>query len=157
MEEEQPLPDLIVADGGKGQMEVIREAVQDELGLNIPIAGLAKNDRHRTNELLYGFPARVIGLKTDSELFRVLTQLQDEVHRFAITFHKEKRSKRLLHSELDNIKGVGEKTRDELLKHFKSVKRLQEATEQDIASVTGPSKAKIIYQHFHAESLVDSE
>jgi excinuclease ABC subunit C len=157
VEEEQPLPDLIVADGGKGQMEVIREAVQDELGLDIPIAGLAKNDRHRTNELLYGFPARVIGLKTDSELFRVLTQLQDEVHRFAITFHKEKRSKRLLHSELDNIKGVGEKTRDELLKHFKSVKRLQEATEQDIASVTGPSKARITYQHFHAESLVDSE
>ena len=157
LDEEQPLPDLIVADGGKGQMEVIRQAVQDELGLDIPIAGLAKNDRHRTNELLYGFPARVIGMKTDSELFRVLTQLQDEVHRFAITFHKEKRSKRLLHSELDNIKGIGEKTRDELLKHFKSVKRIQEATETDITSVIGSAKARIIYQHFHAESLVDSE
>ena len=156
-EEEQPLPDLIVADGGKGQMEVIRQAVQDELGLDIPIAGLAKNDRHRTNELLYGFPARVIGIKTDSELFRTLTHLQDEVHRFAITFHKEKRSKHQLHSELDDIKGIGPKTRDTLLNHFKSVKRIREATEKDVAAVIGQAKAEIIYQHFHKESLVDSE
>jgi len=157
VEEEQPLPDLVVADGGKGQMEVIRQAIQDELGLDIPIAGLAKNDRHRTNELLYGFPPRVIGLKTDSELFRTLTHLQDEVHRFAITFHKDKRSKHQLHSELDDIKGIGPKTRDELLQHFKSVKRIKETAEKDIATVIGPAKATIIYQHFHAESLVDSE
>ena len=157
VEEEQPLPDLVVADGGKGQMEVIRQAIQDELGLDIPIAGLAKNDRHRTNELLYGFPPRVIGLKTDSELFRALTHLQDEVHRFAITFHKDKRSKHQLHSELDDIKGIGPKTRDELLQHFKSVKRIKETAEKDIATVIGPAKATIIYQHFHAESLVDSE
>ena len=157
VDEEQPLPDLVVADGGKGQMEVIRQAIQDELGLDIPIAGLAKNDRHRTNELLYGFPPRVIGLKTDSELFRALTHLQDEVHRFAITFHKDKRSKHQLHSELDDIKGIGPKTRDELLQHFKSVKRIKETAEKDIASVIGPAKATIIYQHFHAESLVDSE
>ena len=157
VEEEQPLPDLVVADGGKGQMEVIRQAIQDELGLDIPIAGLAKNDRHRTNELLYGFPPRVIGLKTDSELFRTLTHLQDEVHRFAITFHKDKRSKHQLHSELDDIKGIGSKTRDELLQHFKSVKRIKETAEKDIAMVIGPAKATIIYQHFHAESLVDSE
>ncbi len=155
--EEEPLPDLIVADGGKGQMEVIRQAVQDELGLDIPIAGLAKNDRHRTNELLYGFPPRVIGLKTDSELFRALTHLQDEVHRFAITFHQDKRSKHQLHSELDNIKGIGPKTRDELLKQFKSVKRIREASEKDIAKVVGQAKGAIIYQYFHKESLVDSE
>ena len=127
IEEQQPLPDLIVADGGKGQMEVIRQAVQDELGLDIPIAGLAKDDKHRTNELLFGFPARVIGMKDTSELFRVLTHLQDEVHRFAITFHREKRSKHALHSELDNIKGIGPKTRDELLNSLKSVKRIREA------------------------------
>ena len=149
IEEEQPLPDLIVADGGKGQMEVIRQAIQDELGLDIPIAGLAKNDRHRTNELLYGFPARVIGLKTDSELFRVLTQLQDEVHRFAITFHKNKRSKHQIHSELDDIKGIGPKTINELLKHFKSVKRIREAELNTISEVIGQAKAQIIYHHFH--------
>ena len=149
IEEEQPLPDLIVADGGKGQMEVIRQAIQDELGLDIPIAGLAKNDRHRTNELLYGFPARVIGLKADSELFRVLTQLQDEVHRFAITFHKNKRSKHQIHSELDDIKGIGPKTINELLKHFKSVKRIREAELNTISEVIGQAKAQIIYHHFH--------
>jgi excinuclease ABC subunit C len=149
IEEEQPLPDLIVADGGKGQMEVIRQAVQDELGLDIPIAGLAKNDRHRTNELLYGFPPRVVGLKTDSELFRVLTQLQDEVHRFAITFHREKRSKRALHSELDDIKGIGTKTRDELLNALKSVKRIREAELTLLEEIIGTSKAQIVYQHFH--------
>ena len=149
LEEEQPLPDLIVADGGKGQMEVIRQAVQDELGQDIPIAGLAKNDRHRTNELLYGFPPRVVGLKTNSELFRVLTQLQDEVHRFAITFHREKRSKRALHSELDDIKGIGPKTRDELLNALKSVKRIQEAELAKLEEIIGASKAEIVYQHFH--------
>ena len=149
LEEEQPLPDLIVADGGKGQMEVIRQAVQDELGLDIPIAGLAKNDRHRTNELLYGFPPRVVGLKTNSELFRVLTQLQDEVHRFAITFHREKRSKRALHSELDDIKGIGPKTRDELLNALKSVKRIRVAELATLEEIIGASKAENVYQHFH--------
>lgn len=149
LEEEQPLPDLIVADGGKGQMEVIRQAVQDELGQDIPIAGLAKNDRHRTNELLYGFPPRVVGLKTNSELFRVLTQLQDEVHRFAITFHREKRSKHALHSELDDIKGIGPKTRDELLNALKSVKRIRVAELATLEGIIGASKAGIVYQHFH--------
>lgn len=151
-EEEQPLPDLIVADGGKGQMEVIRQAVQDELGLDIPIAGLAKNDRHRTNELLYGFPPRVVGIKDTSELFRVLTHLQDEVHRFAITFHREKRSKHALHSELDNIKGIGPKTRDELLNSLKSVKRIREAEREQLEAVIGTAKAKIVYEHFHPET-----
>jgi excinuclease ABC subunit C len=149
LNEEEPLPDLIVADGGKGQMEVIRQAVQDELGLDIPIAGLAKNDRHRTNELLYGFPPRVVGMKDTSELFRVLTQLQDEVHRFAIEFHRDKRSKRALHSELDNIKGIGPKTRDELLNGLKSVKQIKEAPLGKIAEIIGTAKAKIIYEHFH--------
>ena len=151
MTEGEPLPDLIVADGGKGQMEVIRQAVQDELGLDIPIAGLAKDDRHRTNELLYGFPPRVVGMKDTSELFRVLTQLQDEVHRFAITFHRDKRSKHALHSELDNIKGIGPKTRDELLNGLKSVKKIKEASQKQIAELIGAAKAKIIYQYFHTE------
>ena len=155
LEEEQPLPDLIVADGGKGQMEVIRQAVQDELGLDIPIAGLAKNDRHRTNELLYGFPPRVIGLKDTSELFRVMTQLQDEVHRFAINFHRDKRSKRALQSELDNIKGIGPKTRDELLNTLKSVKNIKEATLEKLTEAIGASKAKIVLAYFHQEDLVD--
>ena len=149
LDEEQPLPDLIVADGGKGQMEVIRQAVQDELRLDIPIAGLAKNDKHRTNELLYGFPPRVVGMKDTSELFRVLTQLQDEVHRFAIEFHRNKRSKRALHSELDDIKGIGPKTRDELLNGLKSVKQIKEATQEKIAELIGPAKAKIVYEYFH--------
>ena len=157
IQEQQPLPDLIVADGGKGQMEVIRQAIQNELGLDIPIAGLAKNERHRTNELLFGFPTRVIGLKTDSELFRVLTLLQDEVHRFAITFHQEKRSKHQLHSELDDIKGIGPKTKNELLKHFKSVKRIREAELNDITNIIGQAKAQIIHQHFHKDNLVVSE
>jgi excinuclease ABC subunit C len=151
-EEEQPLPDLIVADGGKGQMEVIRQAVQDELGLDIPIAGLAKDNRHRTNELLYGFPPRVIGMKTNSELFRVLTQLQDEVHRFAITFHREKRSKHALHSELDDIKGIGPKTREELLNHFKTVKRIREESLETLSAVIGTAKATIIHRYFHTEN-----
>lgn len=150
-EEDQPLPDLIVADGGKGQMEVIRQAVQDELGLDIPIAGLAKDNRHRTNELLYGFPPRVIGMKTNSELFRVLTQLQDEVHRFAITFHREKRSKSALHSELDNIKGIGPKTRDDLLKALKSVKRIQDASLEELSKIIGQTKGQMVFQHFHQE------
>jgi len=149
LEEQQPLPDLIVADGGKGQMEVIRQAVQDELGIDIPIAGLAKNDKHRTNELLYGFPPRVIGIKDTSELFRVLTQLQDEVHRFAITFHRDKRSKRALHSELDDIKGVGSKTRDALLNSLKSVKKIREADLSVLAEIIGSAKAKIVFTHFH--------
>ena len=149
IQEEQPLPDLIVADGGKGQMEVIRQAVQDELGLDIPIAGLAKNDRHRTNELLYGFPPRVVGIKDTSELFKVLTHLQDEVHRFAITFHREKRSKHALHSELDDIKGIGPRTRDELLKALKSVKRIGETELSVLEGIIGAAKAEIVYQHFH--------
>ena len=149
LEEEQPLPDLIVADGGKGQMEVIREVIQDELNLDIPIAGLAKDDRHRTNELLYGFPPMTIALKTDSELFHVLTQLQDEVHRFAITFHREKRSKHALQSELDNIPGIGPKTRDSLLNALKSVRKVREANVQELATVIGPAKAQIVYEHFH--------
>ena len=148
VEEGEPLPDLIVADGGKGQMEVIREVIQDELKLDIPIAGLAKDNRHRTNELLYGFPPRVIGLKTDSELFHVLTQLQDEVHRFAITFHREKRSKHALHSELDDIKGIGPKTRDLLIDKLKSVKRIKEADIQTISGIIGASKAAIVHDYF---------
>ena len=151
IQEQLPLPDLIVADGGKGQMEVIREVIQDELGLDIPIAGLAKNEHHRTNELLYGFPPMSVQLKTDSELFHVLTQLQDEVHRFAITFHREKRSKRALHSELDNIPGVGPKTRDGLLNGLKSVCRIREADIETLAAIVGPAKAQIVYNHFHAQ------
>ena len=150
IEEEQPLPDLIIADGGKGQMEVIREVIQDELNLDIPIAGLAKDDRHRTNELLYGFPPMKIALKVESELFHVLTHIQDEVHRFAITFHRDKRSKRALHSELDNIKGIGPKTRDGLLNALKSVKKIREAELSTLSDIIGPAKAKIVYQHFHS-------
>ena len=151
MQEQLPLPDLIVADGGKGQMEVIREVIQDELQLDIPIAGLAKDNRHRTNELLYGFPPLSIQLKTDSELFHVLTQLQDEVHRFAIEFHRNKRSKRALESELDNIKGVGPKGRDALLNGLKSVRRIREADVKTLAAIVGPAKAQIVYNHFHAQ------
>ena len=151
MQEQLPLPDLIVADGGKGQMEVIREVIQDELQLDIPIAGLAKDNRHRTNELLYGFPPMSIQLKTDSELFHVLTQLQDEVHRFAIEFHRNKRSKRALESELDNIKGIGPKGRDALLNSLKSVRRIREADVKTLAAIVGPAKAQIVYNHFHAQ------
>ena len=149
VDEEQPLPDLIIADGGKGQMEVIRQVIQDELNLDIPIAGLAKDDRHRTNELLYGFPPIHVALKTDSELFHVLTHIQDEVHRFAIEFHRNKRSKRALHSELDDIKGIGPKTRDELLNALKSVKKIREAELPTLSDIVGPAKAQIIYHHFH--------
>ena len=150
IEEEQPLPDLIIADGGKGQMEIIRQVIQDELNLDIPIAGLAKDDRHRTNELLYGFPPMKIALKVESELFHVLTQIQDEVHRFAITFHRDKRSKRALHSEMDDIKGIGPKTRDELLNALKSVKKIREADLPTLSDIIGPAKAKIVYEHFHS-------
>ena len=143
-----PLPDLIITDGGRGQMEVVREVVEDELHLHIPIAGLAKDDRHRTNELLFGFPPVVVGLKADSELFRVLTQIQDELHRYAITFHRDKRSKHALHSELDDITGIGPKTRDALLKAFKSVKRIKGATLDQLATAIGPSKANTVYRHF---------
>ena len=151
IQEQLPLPDLIVADGGKGQMEVIREVIQDELHLDIPIAGLAKDNRHRTNELLYGFPPISIQLKTDSELFHVLTQLQDEVHRFAIEFHRNKRSKRALESELDSIKGIGPKGRDALLNGLKSVRRIREADKKTLAAIVGPAKAQIVYNHFHAQ------
>ena len=149
LDEEEPLPDLIIADGGKGQMEVIRQVIQDELDLDIPIAGLAKDDRHRTNELLYGFPPIHVALKTDSELFHVLTHIQDEVHRFAIEFHRNKRSKRALTSELDNIKGIGPKTRDELLNSLKSVKKIREADLETLSNLIGPAKAQIVYGYFH--------
>ena len=149
--EEEPLPDLIIADGGKGQMEVIRQVIQDELNRDIPIAGLAKDDRHRTNELLYGFPPIHVALKTDSELFHVLTQIQDEVHRFAIEFHRNKRSKRALHSELDDIPGVGPKTRDGLLNGLKSVKKIREANLETLSDLIGPSKAEIVFQYFHQD------
>ena len=142
------LRDLIITDGGQGQMSVVREVVEGELHLDIPIAGLAKDDRHRTNELLYGWPPVVVGMKTDSELFHLLTHMQDEVHRFAITFHRDKRSKHALHSELDDIKGIGPKTKDLLLKELKTVKRIKEASIEEIAAIIGPSKAKIIAEHF---------
>lgn len=144
LEEQQELPDLIIADGGKGQMEVIREVVEDELQLHIPIAGLSKNDKHRTNELLYGFPAKEIGLKQDSALFRLLVKIQDEVHRFAITFHRDKRSKHQVASALDSIAGIGPKSKEALLKKFKSVKRIKEAEVDEIAAVIGQKKAIVL-------------
>ena len=150
-EEEKPLPDLIITDGGKGQMEVVREVVEDELHLDIPIAGLAKDNHHRTNELLFGFPPVVVGMKTDSELFHLLTHIQDEVHRFAITFHREKRSKHALKSILDDIKGIGPKTRDELLARLKTVKVIQSSDLQTITDAIGQAKGKIVYDFFHPE------
>lgn len=147
VEENTPLPDLLITDGGKGQMSAVKEVV-DELGLNIPIAGLAKDNRHRTNELLFGFPPQSIGLKQGTPLFNLLTRIQDEVHRYAITFHRDKRSKRQTASELDEIKGIGEKTKNALLKEFKSVKRLREATPQEWAAVVGEAKARILQEHF---------
>lgn len=149
MEEQTPLPDLIITDGGKGQMEVVREVLEDELHLQIPIAGLAKNDRHRTNELLFGFPPQVVGLKADSELFHFLTHIQDEVHRYAISFHRDKRSKNALHSELDDIKGIGPKTKEQLLKTLKSVKRIKDADLKTLTEIIKEAKAKIIFNHFH--------
>ena len=148
-EEGTPLPDLIITDGGKGQMEVVREVIEDELGLHIPIAGLAKDNHHRTNELLFGFPPVVIGMKTDSELFHILTRIQDEVHRYAISFHRDKRSKRALHSELDDIKGIGAKTKELLLKKLKTVKNIKAADLQNLIEIVGKSKADIIYNNFH--------
>ena len=152
IEEETPLPDLIITDGGKGQMEVVREVVEDELHLEIPIAGLAKDDRHRTNELLYGFPPQTIALPPESELFKVLTQIQDEVHRYAITFHRDKRSKHALHSELDDIKGIGPKTKEALLNKFKSMKKIKEASLEELAEVLGPHKAEILAKYFAEKS-----
>lgn len=149
IEENTPLPDLIITDGGIGQMNVVREVVEGELSLNIPIAGLAKDDKHRTNELLFGFPPKVIALKTNSELFNVLTQIQDEVHRYAITFFRNKHSKNALHSELDDIRGIGPKTKDELLKTFKSLKRIKEADIQALTSVIGQAKAEMLFNYFH--------
>ncbi len=148
IEEETPLPDLIITDGGKGQMEVVREVIEDELHLEIPIAGLAKDDRHRTNELIYGFPPQTIALPPESELFKVLTQIQDEVHRYAITFHRDKRSKHALHSELDDIKGIGPKAKEALLSKFKSVKKIKEASQEQLAEVLGPHKAEILAKYF---------
>ena len=150
-EEGSALPDLIITDGGKGQMEVVREVIEDELHLKIPIAGLAKDNKHRTNELLFGFPQQVVALNVKSELFRVLTQIQDEVHRYAISFHRSKRSKHQLHSELDDIKGIGPKTKDMLLKRLKSVNNIKEADIQLLTNIIGASKASIIYNYFHAE------
>lgn len=148
-EEGTPLPDLIITDGGKGQMEVVRAVIEDELHLQIPIAGLAKNDKHRTNELLYGLPPQTIGLKTDSELFKALTQIQDEVHRYAISFHRNKRSKHQLHSELDDIQGIGTKTKETLLKEFKTVHKIKIADIQELTNIIGKSKATLIFNYFH--------
>lgn len=152
LDEKAPLPNLIITDGGKGQMEVVRSVVEDELHLSIPIAGLAKDNRHRTAELLYGFPPEVIGMKLDSPLFHLLTRMQDEVHRFAITFHKDKRSKGQTRSELDTIKGVGEKTKTALLREFKSVKRIREANLEDLAKVVGEAKSKLIKESLNQET-----
>ncbi len=151
IEEDTPLPDLIITDGGKGQMEVVRQVVEDELHLDIAIAGLAKDDKHRTNELLFGFPPVVVGMKTNSEVFHALTRIQDEVHRYAITFHRDKRSKHAVHSELDSIKGIGPKTKETLLKHFKSVKRIREASVENVKAIIGEKKGEILWQQLHAE------
>lgn len=148
-QEGRPLPDLIIADGGRGQMEMIREVVEDELGLEIPIAGLAKDDRHRTREMLYGFPPAIIGIKPESQLFRTLTQMQDEVHRFAISFHRDKRSKRQTASELDTIAGIGPATKQTLLKQFKSVKRVKEATLPELQALLGTARGEKIYHNLH--------
>lgn len=152
IDEGSPLPDLIITDGGKGQMEVVRRVVEDELHLAIPIAGLAKNDRHRTSELLFGNPPLVVGMKPDSDIFRLMTRIQDEVHRFAITFHRDKRSKSALQSELDGIKGIGGKTREMLLKELKTVKKIKAADIQTLSNIIGNAKATIIYNHFHTDT-----
>ena len=151
IEENSPLPDLIITDGGKGQMEVVREVVEDELNLAIPIAGLAKDNRHRTSELLFGFPPQTIGIKQQSPLFRLLTQIQDEVHRFAITFHRDKRSKHALHSELDDIKGIGPKTKEALMKAFKTVKKMRESDVESLAEVVGRQKAELLREYFDSK------
>ncbi len=149
VEEGKPLPNLIITDGGKGQMEVVRQVIEDELHIDIPIAGLAKDDRHRTNELLFGFPPRVVGLKPNSEVFRLLAHIQDEVHRFAITFHRKKFEKGFMHSELADIKGVGKKTGEKLLLELKSVKGIKEASLERLTEIVGSAKAEIVYKHFH--------
>ena len=149
LEEEKRLPDLIITDGGKGQMEVVRQVVEDELHVDIAIAGLVKDDRHRTRELLYGFPPKTVGIKPDSEIFRLMTQIQDEVHRFAITHHRKKFEKGFMHSELSEIKGIGKTTAEKLLLELKSVKAIKEAPLESLASLIGPSKAQLVYDHFH--------
>ena len=148
IEEGETLPDLIITDGGKGQMDCVREVVVGELGLQIPIAGLAKDDRHRTNELLFGYPPQTIGIDIKSELFKVLTNIQDEVHRYAITFHRDKRSKSALHSELDDIKGIGPKTKEALLKQFKTIKKIKSLTIKELQESIGATKAEIIFNYF---------
>ncbi len=148
IEEGKPLPNLIITDGGKGQMEVVRQVIEDELQVNIPIAGLAKDDRHRTNELLFGFPPRVVGLRPNSEVFRLLAHIQDEVHRFAITFHRKKFEQGFIHSELADIKGIGKKTAEKLLLELKSVKGIKEASLERLTETIGASKALIVYNHF---------
>ena len=155
--EKATLPDLIITDGGKGQMDIVREVVEDELHLNIPIAGLAKDDRHRTNELLFGFPAQVVGLKTDSELFHVLTQIQDEVHRFAITFHRDKRSKHALHSALDDIKGICPKSKEALLKTFKSMKYIKGASLDQLATIIGKDKAQRVFDALNQQDAANQQ
>jgi excinuclease ABC subunit C len=156
VEEKTPLPDLIITDGGKGQMDVVREVVVEQLHLNIPIAGLAKDDRHRTNELLFGYPPQTIGIDVKSELFKLLTQIQDEVHRYAITFHRDKRSKHALHSELDNIKGIGPKAKEALLKRFKTVKAIKESNAETLEEVLGKAKTKILQDHFNKQAQIES-
>lgn len=151
IEEESPLPQLIIADGGIGQMEVIREVIEDELKLSIPIAGLAKNEKHKTKELLFGFPPKVIGMDPNDEVFRFFASIQDEVHRYAIKFHREKRSKNQVKSELE-IKGIGPKTREQLIKRFKSVKRIKELSINELENEIGNSKAQIIFQYFHKDN-----
>ena len=156
IEEQTPLPDLIITDGGKGQMEVVRAVVEDELHLHIPIAGLAKDNHHRTNELLFGNPPAVVGLDIKSELFRVLTEIQDEVHRYAITFHRNKRSKHALHSELDDIKGLGPKGKEALLKQLKTINAIKGADNQEINKILGRAKGNLVYKHFHPEAKDNS-
>jgi excinuclease ABC subunit C len=150
--EETPLPDLIIADGGVGQMEVIRQVIEDELKINIPIAGLAKDSKHHTRELLFGFPPKEIGLKINDPLFKLLASMQDEVHRFAISFHRDKRSKKQIASELDTIPGIGEKTKNDLIKHFKSLKRIKSAELNDLIEIVGMSRASVIYNYFKGVS-----
>ena len=156
IEEQTPLPDLIITDGGKGQMEVVRAVVEDELHLHIPIAGLAKDNHHRTNELLFGNPPVVVGLDMKSELFHVLTEIQDEVHRYAITFHRNKRSKHALHSELDDIKGLGPKGKEALLKQLKTINAIKSADNQEINKILGRAKGNLVYKHFHPEATDNS-
>lgn len=156
IEEKMPLPDLIITDGGKGQMDVVREVVVEQLHINIPIAGLAKDDRHRTNELLFGYPPQTIGIDVKSELFKLLTQIQDEVHRYAISFHRDKRSKHALHSELDDIKGIGPKAKEALLKRFKTVKAIKESNAEALEEILGKAKTKILQDHFNKQAQIDS-